>query len=264
MSVEESVRRAAELFLNAGHAVALTGAGISTPSGIPDFRSPETGLWSRDDPMAVASIFTFRTQPEVFYEWMRPTAQLFLDAKPNPAHQALVDLEEMGLLKAVVTQNIDDLHRKAGSKRVLELHGHLREAICMRCQQIVPTEGMIHDYMVQGKVPLCKECGGVLKPMAIFFGEPLPMDVLLEAQREAQRCDLMLVAGSSLEVIPAANLPFVARGQGSHLIIVNQQVTPADAYAEVVIREDVAEILPAMVEVCRTRSGGEGYLSARA
>ncbi|NIN67133.1 MAG: hypothetical protein GTO63_21040, partial [Anaerolineae bacterium] len=106
MSIEESIRRAAELFLASRHAVALTGAGISTPSGIPDFRSPETGLWSKSDPMAVASIFTFRSQPEAFYEWIRPTARLFLEAEPNPAHHALVDLEEMGLLKAVITQNI--------------------------------------------------------------------------------------------------------------------------------------------------------------
>ncbi len=251
MSIEESIRRAAELFLASRHAVALTGAGISTPSGIPDFRSPETGLWSKSDPMAVASIFTFRSQPEAFYEWIRPTARLFLEAEPNPAHHALVDLEEMGLLKAVITQNIDNLHQRAGSKRVLELHGHLREAICMRCQQVFPSEGMVHDYMIEGKVPSCKECGGVLKPMAVFFGEPLPMDVLMDAQMESQVCDLMLVAGSSLEIIPAANLPFVAHGQGSELIIINEMVTPADERAAVVIHDDVAHALPRIAEACR-------------
>jgi NAD-dependent deacetylase len=256
MSVEESIRRAAELFLASRHAVALTGAGISTPSGIPDFRSPEMGLWSKADPMAVASIFTFRSQPEVFYEWMRPTARLFLEAKPNPAHHALVDLEEMGLLKAVITQNIDNLHQRAGSKRVLELHGHLREAICMRCEQVFPTEGMVHDYMVEGKVPSCEECGGVLKPVAVFFGEPLPMDVLTDAQMEAQVCDLMLVAGSSLEVIPAAGLPFVAHRLGSELVIVNEMATPADERAEVVIHEDVAEILPRIAGICRKQIAG--------
>lgn len=251
MSVEEDISKAAELLLAARQVVSLTGAGVSTPSGIPDFRSPDTGLWSKDDPMAMASIFTFRAQPEIFYEWIRPTAQLFLDAKPNPAHHALADLEEMGLLKAVITQNIDSLHQKAGSTRVLELHGHLREAICMKCRQILPAEGVVHGYMVEGKVPSCEGCGGVLKPMAVFFGEPLPMDVLLEAQMEAQTCDLMLVAGSSLEVIPAANLPFVAHSSGGELIIVNHQVTPADGQAEVVIHQDVAEILPSIVERCR-------------
>lgn len=251
MSGDENIRRAAELLLASRHSVALTGAGISTPSGIPDFRSPETGLWSQSDPMAVASIYIFRSQPEVFYEWMRPTARLFLEAKPNPAHHALADLEEMGLLKAVITQNIDNLHQRAGSKRVLELHGHLREAICMRCQQVFPTEGMVHDYMMEGKVPSCEDCGGVLKPMAVFFGEPLPMDVLMDAQMESQVCDLMLVAGSSLEVIPAANLPFVAHGLGSELVIVNEMVTAADDRAAVVIHDDVAEILPRIVETCR-------------
>jgi NAD-dependent deacetylase len=253
MSVEERIRRAAELFLTARHPVALTGAGISTPSGIPDFRSPDTGLWSKTDPMTVASIWTFRTQPEAFYEWIRPTAQLFLEAKPNPAHLALVDLEEMGLLKAVITQNIDNLHQKAGSKRVLELHGHFREATCMRCQEVLPTEGIVYEHMVEGKVPRCDECGGVLKPNAIFFGEPLPMDVLLDAQMEAQICDLMLVAGSSLEIIPAADLPTVARSLGAELIIVNYQRTPADERAEVVIHEEVSEVLPAIAEVCRNQ-----------
>jgi len=251
MSVEESIRRSAELFLAARHPVALTGAGISTPSGIPDFRSPGTGLWSKTDPYAVASISTFRTQPEAFYEWMRPTAQLFLEAKPNPAHLALAELEQMGLLEAVITQNIDNLHQKAGSIRVLELHGHFREATCMGCHQVLRTEGIMYEYILEGKVPRCDECGGVLKPKAIFFGEPLPMDVLLDAQMEAQTCDLMLVAGSSLEVVPAANLPFVACSLGAELIIVNHQRTPADGRAEVVIHKDVAEILPRIVEICR-------------
>ena len=251
MLLEESIKKAAELFLSSRYAVVLTGAGISTPSGIPDFRSPDSGLWNKVDPMAVASIWVFRTQPEVFYEWMRPTARLFLEAKPNPAHLALADLEEMGLLKAVITQNIDDLHQKAGSQRVLELHGHFREAVCMSCQQVLPTEGIIYEYILEGKVPHCDECGGVLKPKAIFFGEPLPMDVFFEAQIEAQSCDLLLVAGSSLEVIPAADLPFVARNLGARLIVVNNQPTPADRMAEVVIHEDVAEILPAIVEICR-------------
>jgi NAD-dependent deacetylase len=201
--------------------------------------------------MSVASIWTFRTQPEVFYEWIRPTAQLFVEAKPNPAHRALADLESMGLLKTVITQNIDGLHQQAGSKQVLELHGNLREAICMRCQQVLPIEGFVYESMLEGKVPLCDGCGGVLKPGAVLFGELLPMDVLLDAQADAQTCDLMLVAGSSLEIIPAADLPLVACEHGAQLIIVNHQRTPADRRAELVIPDDVAEVLPAIVEVCR-------------
>jgi len=253
MSVEQKIRGAAGLISAARYAVALTGAGVSTPSGIPDFRSPGTGLWTKVNPMAVASISAFRTQPEVFYEWMRPTARLFLEAKPNPAHLALAELEQMGLLKALITQNIDNLHQRAGSKRVLELHGHFREAVCMGCQQVFPTEGIIYGYILEGTVPRCAECTGVLKPKAVFFGEPLPMDVLLDAQAEAQTCDLMLVAGSSLEVVPAASLPFLARSLGADLIIVNQEPTPADGGADVVIHEDVADILPAIVDTCRKR-----------
>ena len=123
MPVGDSIGRAAELIVGAKHAVAFTGAGISTPSGIPDFRSPESGLWTKDDPMVVASIHTFRTEPAVFYEWIRPTPRLCAEAEPNAAHLALAELEETGLLKAVITQNIDNLHQRAGSERVLELHG---------------------------------------------------------------------------------------------------------------------------------------------
>ncbi len=251
MSAGQQIRAAAELIASSRHAVALTGAGVSTPSGIPDFRSPGTGLWTRVDPMAVASIHTFRTRPEVFYEWMRPTAQLFLEAKPNPAHSALAELEEMGLLRAVITQNIDNLHQRAGSKRVLELHGHFREAVCLKCRQVFPIQGIIYQYILKGNVPRCAQCAGVLKPNAVFFGEPLPMDVLLDAQMEAQTCDVMLVAGSSLEVVPAADLPILARSLGAELIVVNQERTSADAAARVVIHEDVAEVMPAIVDICR-------------
>jgi NAD-dependent deacetylase len=256
MPVQDDVRAVAELLSHARYAVALTGAGISTPSGIPDFRSPDSGLWTKVDPMAVASISVFRTRPEAFYEWMRPTAKLFLEAEPNPAHLALAELEEMDLLKAVITQNIDNLHQRAGSRRVLELHGHFREATCMRCRKEFSTEGVIYDYMLEGKVPRCVVCGGVLKPKAVFFGEPLPMDALLDAQIEAQSCDLMLVAGSSLQVVPAADLPFLARSLGADLIIVNYEKTPADPAARVVIHEDVADVLPGIVDLCRGQALG--------
>ncbi len=202
--------------------------------------------------MVVASIYTFRTDPSVFYEWMRPLAGLFEEAKPNAAHLALAELEELGLLKAVLTQNIDGLHQMAGSARVLELHGHLREAVCLCCGQVTPTEGLIQEYILEGKVPGCRDCGGTLKPLAVLMGEPLPTEVFLEAERESRTCDLMLVAGSSLTVVPAASLPLAARQQGAELIIVNVQETPADALAEVVIHEDLAEVLPQIVAACRT------------
>ena len=250
MSAERGIRQVAELLLRSRYAVAFTGAGISTPSGIPDFRSPDSGLWTKDDPMVVASIYTFRTEPRIFYEWMQPTARLFAEAVPNSAHIALAQLEKVGLIKAVITQNIDDLHQKAGSQRVLELHGHLREAVCLQCGEEVATAGFLDDYLVAGKVPYCSECGGALKPKAVFMGEELPMDVLLDAQVESQKCDLMLVVGSSLTVVPAANLPIAACRSGADLVVVNNQATPVDGIAEVVLRGDVAEVLPQIAQAC--------------
>ncbi len=250
MDPKHDIQRAADLIRNARHAVALTGAGISTPSGIPDFRSPSSGLWTWVDPMAVASIWAFRARPEAFYEWVRPLARQMRDARPNPAHRALAQMESDGRLQAVITQNIDDLHQKAGSKRVLEVHGHLREATCLRCYTVIPAQAMLDRFIADGQVPQCS-CGGILKPNVIMFGEMLPVDILLEAERQARKCDVMLVAGSSLEVTPASDLPFMARQHGAQLIIVNYQPTPADGEASVVIHDDVAQILPRMASLVR-------------
>jgi NAD-dependent deacetylase len=250
MTLEDQIQQAAELLLNARHAVALTGAGISTPSGIPDFRSPDSGLWTKADPMVVASIWSFQAQPQVFYDWIRPLAKTLIAAQPNPAHQALAELETMGLLKAIITQNIDDLHQKAGSRRVLELHGHLRQATCLRCGRVVPTGGLIQKFLEDGQVPRC-ECGGVMKPNIVFYGEALPLGVLMEAQSETLACDVMLVAGSSLEVTPAADLPFEALAHDAKLIVVDYVATPIDRLATVVIHDDVACALPRIAEACR-------------
>jgi NAD-dependent deacetylase len=203
--------------------------------------------------MAVASIYAFRLNPERFFEWFRPLGKTLLESKPNPAHIALAKLEEAGLLKAVITQNIDGLHQKAGSKRVLEIHGHIREAECIICRRSYPTESFLHNYLELGEIPRC-QCGGILKPKVILFGEPLPKWVFLEAVGEAQRCDAMIIAGSSLEVYPAAELPTLAYQNGAKLIVVNLQSTYADSIADVVIREDVAVALPAIAEKCLERS----------
>ncbi len=249
MSISSEIQQAAQLLRNARYAVALTGAGISTPSGIPDFRSPSSGLWTKANPMLVASILAFRLRPQAFYNWVRPLASLLLEAQPNSAHRALAELEEMGLLKVIITQNIDDLHQKAGSKRVLELHGHLREATCIRCHKVVPAQGLIKQFVADGQVPRC-QCGGVVKPNIVLFGEQLPLNVLTEAQNEARKSDLMLVAGSSLEVTPASDIPFIVRRKGARIIIVNYQHTSMDRHAHVVIHEDVAQVLPQIVAAC--------------
>ena len=247
MDLEDRIHHAAELIRRARHMVAFTGAGHSTASGIPDFRSPGSGLWERDNPMLVASIWAFRLNPKTFYDWIRPMAEILLGAVPNPAHEALAGLEEMGILRTVITQNIDNLHHRAGSRRVLELHGHMREATCIRCYKVVPIDPALELMVMDGKVPHCA-CGGVLKPNVILFGEQLPIRVLNEALAEARRCDLILVAGSSLEVTPAADIPYLAVESGAKAIIVNLQPTAFDSLADVVIHGDVTEVLPRMVE----------------
>lgn len=244
---QQRINRAAALIANSSYIVALTGAGISTPSGIPDFRSSGSGLWEKVNPLVVASAASFRLQPQAFYAWARPLAKKLLEAEPNPAHQALAELEEMGLLKAVITQNIDDLHQKAGSKRVLELHGNMRRATCLKCRKVVPILQIIEQFLDKDEVPTCS-CGGLLKPNVVLIGEQLPRWVLLEAWGEAERCDLMLVLGSSLEIVPAAEIPSVARRGGAKAIVVNYQPTPFDSQADVIIREDVAEALPRIIE----------------
>jgi NAD-dependent deacetylase len=244
--MEDEIQLAAELIRRSHHMIAFTGAGHSTASGIPDFRSPGSGLWEKDNPMLVASIWAFRLNPKTFYCWIRPIADLLLHASPNPAHYALAELEAAGFLQVIVTQNIDNLHQRAGSRRVLELHGHMREATCIRCYKKVPIDPGLERLVLDGKVPHC-DCGGVLKPDVILFGEQLPVRVLNEALAEARRCDLILVAGSSLEVTPAADVPFLAVENGARAIIVNLQPTAFDPQADVVIHGDVAEVLPEIV-----------------
>lgn len=248
MAHEAEIERAAEMIRGSQYMVALTGAGHSTPSGIPDFRSPESGVWERDNPMLVASIWSFRLNPKTFYSWVRPLVKTMIEARPNPAHVALAELEQRGILKAVITQNIDTLHQRAGSHRVLELHGHMRTATCIRCYQEVPADALLQQIILDGKVPHC-ECGGVLKPNVILFGEQLPIREYNQAVAEVKKCDLILVAGSSLEVLPAADLPFVAVRHGAKGIIVNLEPTSFDHQAGVVIYGDVASVLPRIVEL---------------
>lgn len=245
------IARAAELLRQSSHTVAMTGAGVSTPSGIPDFRSPDSGLWTKVDPFTVASLFAFRLRPQGFYDWIRPLARLVVEAQPNPAHYALARLEATGLLKSVITQNIDGLHQRAGSQRVHEVHGHIREATCIRCYQVVPADTLIERFLDDGQVPHCP-CGGVLKPNAILFGEQLPLHILTSARQDTWASDLMLVAGSSLEVEPVTDLPLLALGQGARLIIINYQPTHLDDRADVVIHADVADILPCIADMAIT------------
>lgn len=244
LASQTAIEDAAELVRKAKRAVVLTGAGISTPSGIPDFRSEGTGLWSRDEPLEVASLTTFRVAPERFFHWFRPLAGQIFYANANAAHQALAQLEEAGYIKAIITQNIDALHQKAGSKCVVETHGTMKTLTCTNCYQKLEAELYLKPFIDEGKIPTCPSCNGVLKPDVILFGEQLPHSAWVAAQRAARQCDVMLVAGSSLEVLPVAGLPMQALDRGAHLIVINNTPTYVNVRADVVIMDDVASTLP--------------------
>lgn len=239
----ELIAQATDLIKEARYAVALTGAGISTPSGIPDFRSAHSGLWTGNDPFLVASLYAFRTRPEAFYDWIYPLARLTARALPNAAHQALAALETHGPLRALITQNIDMLHHKAGSANVVEVHGHMRHMTCLSCYAEVEAGPYIDRFLETREIPRCP-CGGLLKPNMILFGEQLPVRALNSAKTYSRQSDLMIVAGSSLQVAPAGDLPALAKSTGSRVIIINQEATPADEFADVVFHEDVVRVLP--------------------
>lgn len=236
--------QAAELLGHARCAVAFTGAGISEESGLPTYRG-EGGLWTRFDPYKVASIQEFRRDPSVY--WSYSLTHRRVGAEPNPAHEALVDLERAGRLRAVITQNTDGLHQKAGSSDVVELHGSSGVVLCLDCETRYPrTE--IDALNRQRCPPSCPACGGrYLKPAVVLFGEPLPMEALVRAQALAAQADVMLVVGSSLQVYPAAGIPRLARDSGAELLIVNAEPTPFDAWARVVLIGKAGAILPRIV-----------------
>lgn len=244
----DSIRYAAELLCMSQRTVVLTGAGISTPSGIPDFRSEDTGLWSMVDPMEVASLSAFRYDPERFYSWMHPLAVCIVGAQPNPAHLALARLEQISSVKVVITQNIDGLHQRAGSMNVLETHGTLQTMSCTHCFLQVESKPYIEPFLKQNQIPHCQRCSAILKPDVILFGEQLPQQTWMEALQASRSCDLMIVAGSSLEVLPVAGLPMKALDRGAHLIILNQTPTYLSPRADVVILENVAEVIPEIAE----------------
>lgn len=239
---------AARLIRSSSHGVVFTGAGISTPSGIPDFRSQNSGLWNKVDPFQVASLTAFRRQPERFYDWLRSLLVQIWQAKPNAGHQALAQMEQRCRIHSVLTQNIDHLHQSAGSKEVVELHGTLESLTCPRCRAAYP---MTHfkPLILEGKtLPRCTACHSVLKPDIILFEESLPENAWRKAEDECQQTDLILVVGSSLEVTPAALLPRMALENGAQMIIVNLTPTHLDPYAAVVLPMNGAEALPDLLE----------------
>jgi NAD-dependent deacetylase len=242
------IRKAAELILNARSVVALTGAGSSTPSGIPDFRSKGSGLWTRYSQTEVASLSAFRQNPERFFEWFRPFAQNILTAKPNATHFALAKLEQMHRLDTIITQNIDNLHQYAGSENVLQVHGTLSTLTCIGCYQKVLAKKFQVSFFSTGELPYCERCGNILKPDVVLFEEQLPAKIWLKARKVTQTCDLMVVLGTSLVVSPVAQLPELAIKNGAKIIIINKTPTYMDEYADVVIHGDTATFLPKIID----------------
>jgi NAD-dependent deacetylase len=251
--LEDDVRQLAGLLAAARRIVAFTGAGISTESGIPDFRSPG-GVWDKNQPIQYSE---FLANAEARREtWRRglQTYPVVSAARPNAAHRALVELEQRGQLTAVVTQNIDGLHLHAGHTpaAVIELHGNAHGVRCLSCDMEAPRT-VVHERVLAGELePPCVACGGILKPTTISFGEPMPRGPLVTAERAVRAADLMLVVGSSLVVYPAAGLPLLAAQVGTTLVIVNQTPTPLDDRATLVVRGKAAELLPLAVGLAAT------------
>ena len=250
--------KAADLIINAKKIVVFTGAGVSTESGIPDFRSPG-GICEKYKP----GDFTYRrflSSPEARRKvWqMRRDGDggIPLDAEPNPAHYAIAEMDRLGKLDCVITQNVDSLHQKAGlsDDKVIELHGSMQWAVCLRCGRRYPFE-QIRVMLDRGEeTPDCEICHGILKPDAVFFGESLPPKVLAEATRRSQSCDLFIVIGSTLVVTPAAWMPRYAINSGAKLVIINLSTTPMDSEATVVIRAKAGEVMPQIMQRVREKN----------
>jgi NAD-dependent deacetylase len=246
VAISQDVGRLAELLGQSRRAVALTRARVSVPSGIPDFRTPETGLWSKVDPMEVAHIDVFEHEPERFWSYYRPRFQSLGDKEPNRAHTALAELERRGLIEGVITQNIDRLHRAAGSENVIEVHGSIETSSCRRCATVFGLDEVKGLFDERG-VALCSTCGGAVKPDVVLFGELLAESTMARATELAERADLMLCVGSSLAVHPVAGLPQLTLGHGGKLAIVTKGETPYDGEAELKLEGEVDEELDALL-----------------
>jgi NAD-dependent deacetylase len=240
-----SAERLANLIREQQPCVVLTGAGVSTESGIPDFRSP-TGLWAQFDPLEFGSIEAFRRDPIKVWSFYKPRISMLTDAEPNPAHIALAELEQHGLVQAVVTQNIDLLHERAGSREVVEVHGSIRTATCPGCGARHELEQVL-ELLAEADAPACPACGEIVKPDVVFFGELLLPEAIDRAYELARAAALMLVVGSALEVYPIAGLPEETLAAGGKLAIVNRGPTPYDGRANLRIDGTAGEVLPAVV-----------------
>jgi NAD-dependent deacetylase len=248
--VTDPIDRAARLLLEARRAVVFTGAGVSTESGIPDFRSPG-GLWDRYDPrqLTYQSFIATEQGRRLYWEIGRRSYPIMRKAEPNPAHLAIAELDRLGRLDCCITQNVDNLHQRAGlpPEKIIELHGNATRARCLACERGYPRDA-VQEWLDEGvDVPRCPACGGIIKPYTVLFGEAMPARAMAEAERRARAADVFVVVGSSLVVYPAAYLPAHARDAGARLIIVNLSPTPCDARADVLIAGKAGEVMDAVI-----------------
>jgi NAD-dependent deacetylase len=246
-TAQDQATRLAEMLREAQSAVVLTGAGVSVPSGIPDFRSPGTGIWEKVNPMEVAHIDAFRREPDRFWQFYGERFASLVDVEPNPAHFAIAELERRGVIRGVVTQNVDRLHRRAGSRNVIEVHGSIEWSVCPECGGRVSLERVLEVLAAHPGAPECTACIAPLKPDVVLFGEMLPEDAISDAYALAAEADLIVCVGSSLEVFPVASLPGVTRDGGGRIALITQGPTPYDADAAVKLDGDVVEELAAVM-----------------
>lgn len=242
----DDVRSLAEAMKHSHFTVVLTGAGVSTESGLPDFRSKQ-GLWQGIDPMKLASMTALRRNPVEFYQFYRHRLSRLEGAQPNPAHTGLAALQRSGHVQRIITQNIDGLHQAGGAAGVIEMHGSLRECVCLTCERRFSSRLLDVDVTTPDEAPRCPECGGGLKPGVILFEEPLPEQAIEQALDATQRAELFVVIGSSLEVGPVNQLPAMAARTGAQLAIINLEPTHLDDKARWLIRERAARIV---TELC--------------
>jgi NAD-dependent protein deacetylase/lipoamidase len=241
-----SAERLTQLVQDLQPCVVLTGAGISTESGIPDFRS-RTGIWARYDPMEYATIGAFLADPVKVWDFYGKRLHVLRDAEPNDGHRALAELEERGWVRAVITQNIDRLHERAGSRAPVEVHGSIRTSSCLDCGTVVPFDDVLL-LLADAPAPPCPSCGRILKPDVVMFGELLPDAAIVRASQLASEARLMLVVGSTLEVYPVAGLPLETLAAGGSLAIVNRGRTPLDRRASLTIDAGAGETLRALAD----------------
>lgn len=249
------IDRVADLIINAKRMVVFTGAGVSTESGIPDFRSPG-GIWDRFDPDDF-TYHKFVSDPETRRkQWqMLQEGALTTKAEPNPAHYAIAELNRLGKLDCVITQNVDSLHHKAGipDDKIFELHGNMQWAVCLSCGRRYPFQQIKVRLNEGEEIPDCEACHGILKPAAVFFGEPLPAKVLEEATARSYNSDLFIVIGSTLVIYPAAYMPIYATSSGAKLVIINLSSTPMDQEAAVLIRAKAGETMSRVIKRVREK-----------